>query len=97
MLCRGFLHVLRAWHSTLEAANVPLRPMARARTRANHLTEKVYIVIHFTRHLFADGVKNFKKTWSTIHKNISRFRLPNLPILNFDLCTLFKTGGSYSC
>src|SRR5215470_2222254 len=50
------------------AADVARRAALRRLIASYHLSEKVHIVITFTRHLFADRLQLFKKPGAFIHK-----------------------------
>ena len=49
--------------------NDPLRTMGWSNAGANHLGKQIYIIIHFSRHLLANGVQHFQKFWPAIHND----------------------------
>src|ERR1044072_8766201 len=67
MLRRLTVTIFRARRACSETTNDALRAMSRLHTGPHHLSKQVHIVISLTRHLFANRVQNFEKSWSTIH------------------------------
>ncbi len=69
MLRRLTVTIFRARRACSETTNDALRAMSRLHTRPHHLGKQVHIIISLTRHLFANRVQDFEKSWSTIHKS----------------------------
>jgi hypothetical protein len=51
-------------------SNVADRPSLGRLIMTNHLGEEIDIVVTFTSHLLANGMKFFKKVWTLVHRAI---------------------------
>ena len=51
-------------------SNVAGRPSLWRLIMTNHLGEEIDIVVTFTSHLLANGMKFFKKVWTLVHRAI---------------------------
>ena len=67
MLRRLTVTLFRTRRACSETTNDSLWSMSGLRSGPHHLRKQVNIVISLTRHLFANRVQDFQKSWATIH------------------------------
>src|SRR5215510_13323154 len=81
--CRLIFLSLVTTRTSSETANDPFGPVCWLHTGPHHLSKQVYIIVCFTRHLFANRMKDFKEFRSAIHV------VGGLWALVLGLCTLY--------
>src|SRR5215510_16608819 len=83
--CRLIFLSLVTTRTSSETANDPFGSVCWLHTGPHHLSKQVYIIVCFTRHLFANRMKDFKKFWSAIHVDLGLWFL----VLGLGFCTLY--------
>ena len=68
LFCPLLRPLLWGWSELADPANIAGRTMARRLVAADHLREKIDVIVAFTGHLFANGMKLLKKMGTLIHQ-----------------------------